>query len=130
MRFDAYLPTRLVFGPGRLVEAGTLARNLGHRAFVVTTRTAMARLGYTNRLVDCLQAAGLDVTLFSELDLTPTTDNVDLGCQRLRQAGSDLVIGSPALQLRGQQAVYQHVRRLVDHPSSGADYSTNRTCVS
>jgi alcohol dehydrogenase len=93
MRFDSHLPTRLVFGAGRLAEAGTLARALGRRALVVTSRAAMARLGYTKRLLDRLTAAAVDATVFRDLGATPTTDDVDRAAAAARETGADLVIG-------------------------------------
>ena len=77
MRFEAYVPTRLVFGAGRLAEVGALARPLGRRALVVTSRSAMARLGYTARVLESLAAAGLEASVFHDLGKTPTTDDVD-----------------------------------------------------
>jgi alcohol dehydrogenase class IV len=93
MRFDSHLPTRLVFGAGRLAEVGALARSLGSRAVVVTSRTAMARLGHTARLMDRLTAAGVEATVFHDLGPTPTTDDVDRASEAARAAGADCVIG-------------------------------------
>jgi alcohol dehydrogenase class IV len=93
MQFDSYLPTRLVFGAGRLAEAGALARGLGCRALVVTSRTAMAQLGYTSRLLGCLTAAGVEGIVFQDLGLTPTTDDVDRAAEIARAAGAECVIG-------------------------------------
>jgi alcohol dehydrogenase class IV len=93
MRFDSHLPTRLVFGAGRLAEVGALARSLGSRAVVVTSRTAMARLGHTARLLDRLATAGVEATVFHDLGPTPTTDDVDRAAEAARAAGADCVIG-------------------------------------
>ena len=93
MQFDAFVPTRLVFGAGRLAEAGTLARSLGRRALIVTSRSAMARLGYTGRLQESLTAAGLQSSVFQDLGPAPTTDNVDRAADLAREFHADLIIG-------------------------------------
>jgi alcohol dehydrogenase len=93
MHFDAYLPTRLVFGAGRLQEAGQFAQSLGSRALVVTSRTAMERLGFTSRLLDSLQRSGVAATVFRDLGATPTTDDVDHAAEVARTCDANLVIG-------------------------------------
>jgi alcohol dehydrogenase class IV len=93
MQFDAHVPTRLVFGAGRLAEAGALARSLGRRAIVVTSRTSAERLGYTRRLLDSLAEAGVTAAVFRDLGPSPTTDDADRAAEVARAAGADLVIG-------------------------------------
>ncbi len=93
MRFDVWVPTRLVFGAGRLAEAGKFARSLGRRALVVTSRSSMARLGYTTRLLESLADDGVQTTVFHDLGPTPTTDDVDRAAEVARAMHADLVIG-------------------------------------
>jgi alcohol dehydrogenase class IV len=93
MRFEAFVPTRLVFGPGRLEEAGQLAQSLGSHALVVTSRSAMDRLGFTGRLLDRLKGAGVAATVFCDLGATPSTDDVDRGAEVARACHANLVIG-------------------------------------
>src|SRR5205823_5448158 len=85
--------TRLVFGRGRLEEAGRLAQALGRRAFIVTSRNAMDRLGYTERLLQSLRASDVAVKVFRELGTTPTTDDVDRATETARDFRADLVVG-------------------------------------
>src|SRR5258708_6163808 len=93
VQFDTFLPTRLIFGSGRFAEAGGLARTLGTRAIVVTSRTAMSKLGYTARLLKSLSAAGVAATVFHDLSDTPTTDDVDRAAEIARVERIELVIG-------------------------------------
>jgi len=93
MRFDSYLPTRLYFGPGRVEEVGELASSLGRRALVVTSRSAMKRLGYSDRLLKSLADAGIATAVFHDLDVTPTTDDVDRAAENARTFGAEFVIG-------------------------------------
>jgi alcohol dehydrogenase len=93
MGFDVFVPTRLVFGAGRLSEAGKLARSLGRRALVVTSRSSMARLGYTDHLLASLVQEGVQSAVFHDLGPTPTTDDVDRAADVARAMRADLVIG-------------------------------------
>ena len=88
MRFEFATATRIVFGPGTLLQAGALAAELGQRALVVTGRTA-AR---ANPLLDDLTARHVNAEMFSVV-AEPTIDVVRLGIEIARDAGCDLVIG-------------------------------------
>lgn len=126
MRFDSHLPTRLVFGAGRMVEVGALARSLGRRAVVVTSRTAMARLGHTTRLLDHLTAAGVEATVFHDLGLTPTTDDVDRAAEAARAVAADFIIG-----MGGGSALdcAKAVAAVAPRRIACAEYLHGRACV-
>lgn len=88
MRFEFATATRILFGPGRVSEIGTLAAEMGRRIFIVT--------GHTNRraepLVKQLKQKNLDTMIFN-LDGEPTTESVVQGVNKARQFNGDLVIG-------------------------------------
>src|SRR5262245_59223667 len=92
--FDFQLPTRLVFGPGRLPELGTLARSLGDvsRVLVVSDPGVVAA-GHTQRGLDALHAAGLATQLFDGLRENPTTDHVEHGLKVAQAFSPDAIIG-------------------------------------
>jgi alcohol dehydrogenase class IV len=119
MRFDWHVPTELHFGDGRFDEAGALAARLGRHALLVTGRSAMERLGYTQKLTGGLAAHGVAVTLFKDLDATPTTDDVDRGADLARRRGADHVIalggGSPLDAAKAIAAVTAGERPCVDY---------------
>ena len=88
MNFEFTSPRRVVFGPGTLRQAGTLARSLGSRALVVTGRDpARAR-----PLLDLLAAAEVAATVFP-VGGEPVTDHVRQGVARALAAQADLVVG-------------------------------------
>jgi alcohol dehydrogenase len=93
MEFETFVPTRLVFGAGRLADAGKLARPLGRRALVVTSRNSMDRLGYTARLLEGLVREGIQAAVFRELGQTPNTETVDRASEIAREMQADFVIG-------------------------------------
>jgi alcohol dehydrogenase len=93
LEFESFHPTRLIFGPGRFSEAGRLARGYGRRVLVVTSRSAMARLGYTQQLIEYLENEDVVASVFHKLDPTPSLENVDEGAEFARQHRADLIIG-------------------------------------
>src|SRR5439155_12930473 len=72
---------------------GELAKPLGRRALLITSRTAMARLGYTARVLASLAAAQIEATVFQDLGPTPTTDDVGRAAVLARATKAELVIG-------------------------------------
>jgi alcohol dehydrogenase len=92
--FDFTLPTRIVFGPGRLPELGGLARSLGEisRVLVVSDPGVVAA-GHTQRGIDALHAAGLATQLFDGLRENPTTAHVEAGLKVAQDFSPDAIIG-------------------------------------
>jgi alcohol dehydrogenase class IV len=88
MHFEFATPARLIFGPGRLADAGTLARELGSRVFVVTGRDPHRAA----RLLDRLAAAQVTATVFSVTG-EPSVDDITRGAERARADACDCVIG-------------------------------------
>ena len=88
MRFEFATATRIIFGPGTLIEVGPIAAAMGRRALVVTGRT----LTRAAPLLDALSAKGIDAVTYSVAD-EPTVEIARQGTQRARDAGCDLVIG-------------------------------------
>lgn len=84
--------TNVVFGSGVAAQVGRHAKRLGiHRAFVVTD-PAMAQTPARHAAVDALVAAGVEVTLFTDVVLDPTDFSVEQAAVRYRASGADGVI--------------------------------------
>ncbi len=94
VEFDFTLPTRIVFGPGRLPELGGLARSLGEisRVLVVSDPGVVAA-GHTQRGLDALHAAGLATRLFDGLAENPTTAHVEAGLRVAQDFSPEAIIG-------------------------------------
>jgi len=88
MRFEFATSSRVVFGPGTLVELGGLVAGMGRRALVVTGRTP-ERAG---PLFEILKGEGIDYVVFP-VEGEPTTETVRKGTQLAREAGCDMVVG-------------------------------------
>ncbi|HUG93757.1 MAG TPA: iron-containing alcohol dehydrogenase [Planctomycetaceae bacterium] len=91
--FDYAPRTRVVFGPGTVDRLGELARELGGQRVLLVTDKGLARAGHEQHGVEALRSAGLDVTVFDEVQPNPTTDDVERGLAVAREARIDLIVG-------------------------------------
>lgn len=92
--FDFTLPTRIVFGPGRLPELGAFAQSQGDisRVLVVSDPGVVAA-GHTQRGLDALHAVGMTTHLFDGLQENPTTAHVEAGLRVAQEFLPDAIVG-------------------------------------
>jgi alcohol dehydrogenase len=92
--FDFTLPTRIVFGAGRLPELGELAKSLGavSRVLVVSDPGVVAA-GHTQRGLESLHSAGLTTQLFDGLRENPSTAHVEAGLAIAQDFSPDAIVG-------------------------------------
>ena len=88
MRFEIVTAGRVVFGRGAAGEIGSLVRDLGHRALVVTGRSSER----AERLSSSLAGARIALATFS-VEGEPSIATVEAGVAAARAHGCDLVIG-------------------------------------
>ncbi|SPE50901.1 Iron-containing alcohol dehydrogenase [Verrucomicrobia bacterium] len=87
MRFEFGTATRIIFGPGRLSEAGPLAKEFGSRALVVTGR----ELQRAQPLLATLHACGVETASFAVAG-EPNLETVRRGVSQARQERCTQVI--------------------------------------
>jgi len=87
MNFEFATATRIVFGPGRMVEAGPIAAGWGRRVLLVRGSAA----GRSDRLVQILRNAGVEV-LHHPVVREPTLDDAHAGADVAREAGVQGII--------------------------------------
>ena len=93
MKFDFYLPTRILFGAGRLNDLGT-AKLPGKKALIVISAgTSMRKMGYLDRVTALLKKQGVESVVFDKILPNPILEHVTQGAQLARQEGCDFVIG-------------------------------------
>jgi alcohol dehydrogenase class IV len=88
MRFEFATATRIVFGPGVSREAGAIAKELGHRALVVTGKHASR----ANGLLAALREQGLSAITFSVAG-EPEVETIQSGVALAKAEQCDLVLG-------------------------------------
>ena len=85
--------TQVLFGAGTSKRLGELARELKGQRVLLVTDQGLARAGHEPHAVESLKAAGLQVTVFDEVQHDPTTADVERGLEVAQQAQIDLIVG-------------------------------------
>jgi|SRR5581483_1595754 alcohol dehydrogenase class IV len=88
MPFEFATATRIVFGPGRLREIGSFAKEFGRRAMVVTGRD----LRRAQPLVELLRKDGIGASLFP-IAGEPLVEDVRRGVALAKKEQCDFIIG-------------------------------------
>lgn len=88
-----FIPTRILFGPGKLNVIGEEVAQLGRRAMIVTGRSSSKKNGSLDRTVALLKEQGVDAVIFDEIGANPTREIVNLGGELARREKCDVVIG-------------------------------------
>ncbi len=94
MNIDFFMPTRIVFGAGRLEELGTAIDLPGKKALIVIgAGGSMRRLGYLERVVKLLEKNGVKSVVFDKVLPNPVLAHVDEGAEFCRANNCDFVLG-------------------------------------
>ena len=91
--FTYYVPVRVVFGPGKLNEAGEHTARYGSKALIVTTGRFFKENGLVDRLAGILKASGVESEYYPDISPNPLNTEIDAGAESARKAGCDVVIG-------------------------------------
>ncbi len=91
--FDFNQRTRVVFGCGTFSQLGRLAHEIGGRRVLVVTDHGLRKTGYCDLAQDHLSAAGLEVSVFDQVQENPTTDHVDRCVAFAKTANIGLIVG-------------------------------------
>jgi alcohol dehydrogenase len=79
--------TRLIFGPGVVARAGTLAAELGLHDVLLVCDEGIVRAGYADRVQDLLERERVRVTRFSEFSENPDGDQVASAAALVKGSG-------------------------------------------
>lgn len=105
LSYDLALPPRILFGWGRLVELGKLARELGTRAFLVSGSKTLSAQGALERIRLILTDAEVECAPLGTIEREPEVADVDRLAQALadrQPKGGDFVLavgGGSAIDL-------------------------------
>ncbi len=91
--FDFQLRTQIVFGPDKLDELGRLAGQLGVRRALVVSDPGIIKAGHTERGINALRSARIEVHLFDGVHENPTTDDVEAGRAMAGRYEPELIVG-------------------------------------
>ncbi|WP_235699826.1 iron-containing alcohol dehydrogenase [Clostridium hydrogenum] len=92
INFDYFLPTRLLFGPGKLAQIGKITKEYGNKALIVTGRSSTKKTGLLDRTVSYLKTAGVESVIFDKVPSNPLTTTAEAGVKLAKEAGCNVVI--------------------------------------
>ncbi len=92
--FDFYLPTRILFGAGKLDELARVALP-GKKALIVTTNgKSVKKYGYLDRVIALLaQNGGVESVVFDKVLPNPIKSHVMEAAALCRETGCDFIVG-------------------------------------
>jgi alcohol dehydrogenase len=110
-------PTELLHGPGTAARIGSEIRRLGGTNSVLVTDAGLVGAGLADRLTTYLREDGLEPTVWPDVPLDPTFEDVDAIVTAIRATGADTVVslGSGSVMAAGRSAA---VAATHDGPSS------------
>ena len=91
--FDYFAPTEIIFGAGRVTEAGALTARYGKKAMLVTVPEFPAVAELYAKVKKSLADAGVACVHYDGVIPNPTTELVTRGAELAKAEGVDVVIG-------------------------------------
>ena len=103
-------PTSIRFGAGRIREIADACVKAGIKRPLFVTDRGLAGMDITTRTLSLLEEAGLNRTIFADVDANPNDRNVAEGLRVYREGGFDGVVAFGGGSAKGQQTplFYQH----------------------
>lgn len=92
MDFKYYLPVNIVFGCGKVDQAGELVKSYGTKALIVTGRSSAKKSGLYDRVKNSLDAQGIPSILFDKVAQNPLTTTAEEGAAFAKKHGCDVVV--------------------------------------
>ncbi len=93
MSFNYYIPTRVLFGRGKLEELHT-QKLPGKKCLIVTTAgQSVVKHGYLARLEEQLKKANVDYVLFNKILPNPIKEHVMEGAALAKKEACDFIVG-------------------------------------
>lgn len=93
MRFEFFLPHKVVFGKGAIRELGEISRGIGKRALLITGRSAMRKSGALEKVIALLKDYQIEVELYDKVETDPSLEAVEKGINLARKRKCEMVIG-------------------------------------
>ena len=93
MNFTYYIPTRILFGAGKLNELATCALPGKKALIVISSGKSMRANGYLDRVIDLLKKNGVGSVVYDKILPNPVKDHVMEGAAVAKANGCDFVVG-------------------------------------
>lgn len=103
------LPRDLYHGKGSLAELKNLT---GKKAIIVVGGGSMKRFGFLDKAIDYLKEAGMEISLFENVEPDPSVETVMKGAAAMSEFGPDWIVamggGSPIDAAKAMWAFYEY----------------------
>ena len=93
MKVDCHIPTKILFGAGRLNDLATVKLPGKKALIVISGGTSMHKYGYLRRVQELLAKQGVENVVFDKILPNPILDHVTEGAELARKEGCDFIIG-------------------------------------
>lgn len=94
LNFSYYMPTRILFGCGKLNELGTTPYLPGRKALVVIGASgAMKKHGYLDKVIKLLKNHGVEAVIYDKIQPNPVCEHVEEGATVAKKNGCDFILG-------------------------------------
>lgn len=91
--FTYFMPTEIVFGPGRLADLAKLPLPGSKALIVIGSNNSMKRHGYLDRVIGYLKQNGVDSIVYDKILPNPIMEHVEEGSNIAKENGCDFVVG-------------------------------------
>ncbi|HOE57157.1 MAG TPA: iron-containing alcohol dehydrogenase [Bacillota bacterium] len=93
MEFNYHIPTKILFGQGKLDELGTI-KLPGKKALIcITGGGSMKKLGYLDRVIELFKKNHVDSVVFDQVQPNPTSKGVMAAVELGIREGVDFTVG-------------------------------------
>lgn len=93
LNLSYYMPTKIIFGTGKLDVIGEEVASLGKKALLVTGKHSAKSHGFTQRVVDRLKEYRVETVVFDEIESNPSNTTVNRGGKLAQGEQCDVIIG-------------------------------------
>lgn len=93
MNFDYYIPTRVLFGPGKLNELAKVSLPGKKALIVISSGKSMRKYGYLDRVISLLKENNVDSVVFDKILPNPVKKHVMEGAELAKKENCDFVVG-------------------------------------
>lgn len=93
MNFNYYIPTKILFGKGKLEELGNIKLPGRKALIVISSGTSMKKYGYLERVQKLLEKNNVEYVVFDEILPNPIKSHVMKGAEIAKNNNCDFIIG-------------------------------------
>jgi len=92
IKFDFHNPVQLIFGSGKLAMVGSVTKQYGNKALIVTSGSS-GRSGLLQKVLDYSKHEGLECVVFDKVKANPLTTLAHEGATLAKREKCDVIIG-------------------------------------